>query len=56
MKEKGRKNITMDIILNAEVQSLPEEKRRCRDTCRTLEKEDQSRVCVWVMSSLLGVW
>ena len=47
----------MDIILKCNpCQKKNEEEKRCRDTCRTLEKEDQSRVCVWAMSSLLGVW
>ena len=50
------KNITKDIILkcNPCQKKKKKKKKRCRDT--TLEKEDQSRVCVWAMSSLLGVW
>ena len=52
MKAKGRKNITMDIILKCNpCQKKKEEEKDAEIPAAHLKKEDQSRVCVWAMSS-----
>ena len=50
----------MDIILKCnpcqKKNEEEEEKKDAEIPAAHLKKEDQSRVCVWAISSLLGVW
>jgi hypothetical protein len=60
VKAKGRKNITMDIILKSEVQNPCQNKRRKKDAempgAHLKKKTRVECVSVWAMSSLLACY